>query len=67
MNYRLTETIPVVFHNLRGYDGHLIMQEIGKFGLSVGVIPNNMDRYQSFTLSKPTLTAGGGMHSPGAL
>lgn len=24
--------ITVVFHNLRGYDGHSIMQEIGKFG-----------------------------------
>ena len=22
--------IPVVFHNLKGYDGHFIMQQIGK-------------------------------------
>ncbi|WAR13667.1 hypothetical protein MAR_027847 [Mya arenaria] len=26
--YRLTKKIPVVFHNLRGYDSHCIMQEI---------------------------------------
>jgi hypothetical protein len=44
--------IPVVFHNLRGYDSHLIMQEIGKFGLEVNVIPNNMEKYMSFSLGK---------------
>ena len=26
INYKLTEKIPVIFHNLRGYDSHLIMQ-----------------------------------------
>ena len=42
----------MVFHNLRGYDSHLIMQEIGKFGLEVNVIPNNMEKYMSFSLGK---------------
>jgi hypothetical protein len=27
-SFRLTKIIPVVFHNLRGYDSHLIMQEM---------------------------------------
>ena len=31
MNYKLSEKIPAIFHNLRGYDNHFIMQEIGKF------------------------------------
>ena len=31
INLRLTKKIPIKFHNLRGYDSHLIMQEIGKF------------------------------------
>jgi hypothetical protein len=44
--------IPVVFHNLRGYDSHLIMQEIGKFKMEVNVIPNNMEKYISFSLGK---------------
>ena len=30
LNFRLTDKIPVVFHNLRGYDSHFIMQEIGE-------------------------------------
>lgn len=48
----MTDRIPVIFHNLRGYDSHFIMQEIGSFGMEVGVIPNNMERYMSFTLGK---------------
>jgi hypothetical protein len=52
LNYKLTYKIPVVFHNLRGYDSHLIMQEIGGFGLEVNVIPNNMEKYISFSLGK---------------
>ena len=31
INLRLTKKILVIFHNLRGYDSYLIMQEIGKF------------------------------------
>ena len=30
INYRLTDKIPTIFHNLRGYDSHFIMQNIGK-------------------------------------
>ena len=30
LNFQLTDKIPVVFHNLRGYDSHFIMQNIGE-------------------------------------
>ncbi|CAB3991349.1 Gastrula zinc finger [Paramuricea clavata] len=52
LKYRITWKVPVVFHNLRGYDSHLIMQEIGKFKMDVNVIPNNMEKYISFSLDK---------------
>ena len=56
--------VPVIFHNLRGYDSHLIMQQIGKIAkdksyvdkngerknLKINAIPNNMERYMAFTL-----------------
>ena len=56
--------VPVIFHNLRGYDNHLIMQQIGKIAkdksyvdkngekknLKINAIPNNMERYMAFTL-----------------
>jgi hypothetical protein len=52
LNHKLTWKIPVVFHNLRGYDSRLIIQEIGNFGLEINVIPNNMEKYMSFSLGK---------------
>ena len=30
LNFRLTDKIQVIFHNLRSYDSHFIMQNIGK-------------------------------------
>ena len=58
--------IPVIFHNLKGYDSHFIMQEIGaivkkhvyknKKGeekqMNINAIPNNMEKYMSFMLGK---------------
>ena len=52
VNFRLTNKISVVFHNLRAYDSHFIMQEIGKFNQDINVIPNNMEMYLAFMLGK---------------
>ena len=51
--------IPVIFHNLRGYDSHFIMQQIGKITnkhtyknkqMNINAIPNNMEKYMAFML-----------------
>ena len=52
LSYRLTNKIYVIFHNLRGYDSHLIMQEIGKFNKDINVIPNNMKKYMAFMIDR---------------
>ena len=44
--------IPVIFHNLRGYDSHLIIKEIGKFDVKVSVIPNELEKYMAFTINR---------------
>ena len=47
-----TTTIPVVFHNLRGYDSHLLMQAISKVEGRISCIPNNTEKYISFSLGQ---------------
>ena len=48
-NLKLNHKIPMVFHNLKNYDSHLIVQELGKFNLKVSVIPNGLEKYINFT------------------
>ena len=59
-----TIKIPVLFHNLRGYDSHFIMQQIGEIAkkhvyknnrgeechMNIDCIPNNMEKYMAFML-----------------
>ena len=47
-----TTAIPVVFHNLRGYDSHLLMQAISRVGGKVSCIPTNTEKYTSFSLGQ---------------
>ena len=45
-------TVPVIFNELRGYDSHLIMQEIDQFDVKISVIPNGLEKYMAFTIKK---------------
>ena len=51
-NIYLTKKIPVIFHNLKGYDSHLVFSELNKFNLKINVIPNGLEKYMIFFLSK---------------
>ena len=62
--------VPVISHNLRGYDNHFIMQQNGEIAekhaytnkkgekqdLDINSIPNNMEKYMAFMLAKKNLT-----------
>ena len=50
INLKVTKKIPVIFHNLIGYDSHLIFKELSKFDVRVNVIPNGLEKYMAFTL-----------------
>ena len=45
-----TTVVPVVLHNLRGYDSQLLIQAISKVEGKVSCIPNNIEKYISFSL-----------------
>ena len=51
MNVELIHKIPIEFHNLKNYDPHLIMQELGKFNFKINVTLNVLKRYMSFNIN----------------
>ena len=48
INLQLTQKVPVIFHNLKGYDSHLIFHKFHKFDLKIDVIPNGLEKYMAF-------------------
>ena len=52
INLQSTKKIPVIFHNLRGYNSHLVFSELDKFDVNISVIPNGLEKYMAFILNK---------------
>ena len=48
----MSKKVPVIFHNLRGYDSHLTLKEMGKFDIKISVIPNGLEKYMAFKVNK---------------
>ena len=42
LQYKIPSYIPVIFHNLAGYDTHLFIKELAKHGSKMGLIAKNM-------------------------
>ncbi len=54
INYFSNRYLPIVFHNLRGYDGHLIIKQcINYFDRipNISAIPNSYEKYMSFKIN----------------
>ena len=47
----MAKNVPIIFHNLKGYDSHLIINEIGKFDVKISVMPNGLEKYITFTIN----------------
>ena len=48
LNFKVTKKVPVIFHNLRGYDSHLIFNKLNKFDVKIKVIRNGLKKYMAF-------------------
>ena len=54
LQYKIPSYIPVVFHNLSGYDAHMFIKELASSssgGVRMGVIAKNKEDYISFSIS----------------
>ena len=50
LQYKIPNYIPVVFHNLAGYDARLFIRELAKHVTGMGVIAKNKEDYISFSI-----------------
>ena len=44
--------LPVIIHNFKGYDSHLIVKALEKENGRVQIIPNNMEKYISMSVGQ---------------
>ena len=52
VNFKMTKKVPVAFHNLKGYDRHLIFKELSTFNVKIRVILNRLEKYIAFTINR---------------
>jgi hypothetical protein len=49
LNYKIPSFIPVVLHNLSGYDSHFIIPELGRDDGAIDVLATTMEKFISFS------------------
>ena len=52
INLRLIKNLPIIFHNLQGYDNHIIFKELNNFDVDIDVIPKGIDKYMSIIVNR---------------
>ena len=48
----MAKKVTVTFHNLKGYDSHLVVKEISKFDVKENIIPSGLEKYMAFTINE---------------
>ena len=53
LKLKIPRKLPIIFHNLEGYDGHLIFRELNKFkDIDIQVIPKSSEKYMSIIINR---------------
>ena len=48
----IPKKLPIIFHDLEGYDGHLIFKELNNLNVDIEVIPKTIDKYMSIIVNR---------------
>ena len=51
-NFKVSKKVPVVFHNLKGHDGHLIMRGLSNFNVIIHVIPCGLEKNMAIIVNR---------------
>ena len=52
INLRLPRKLSIIFHNLQGYDDHIIFKELNNFIVDIAVIPKGIKKYMSIIVNR---------------
>ena len=52
LKLRIHRKLPIIFHNLQGYDGHIIFKELIDFDVDIAVVPKDIDKYMSSIVNR---------------
>ena len=52
LKLRIPKKLPIIFHNLQGYDGHIIFKKLNNFDVDISVILKGLDKYMSIIVNK---------------
>ena len=52
ISLRIPKKLPIIFHDLQGYDGHIIFKRLNNFDVDIEVIPKNIDNYMSIIVNR---------------
>ena len=52
LKLRIPRKLPVIFHNLQGYDGHIIFKELNNFDVDIAVVPKDIDKYMCIIVNR---------------
>ena len=52
LKLRIPKKLTIIFHNLQGYDGHIIFKELNNFDIDISVIAKSIDKYISIVVNR---------------
>ena len=52
INLRLPKKLPIIFHNLQGYGGHISFKEQDNFDVDIDVISKGIDKYMGIIVNR---------------